>query len=584
MLSVVKTLEKYRSSRHTAKRIKQGENQNRELTEKQEQKLKKRRLIKMVINYCASVNAAFLLVGSLSETYYYGVRIIGNVISVVIGYIYAYFIVQPFLYSLDEDIKTPYQYFEKRYRSKLARSVSSLFGLFFYFCVLSLYIWASMILLTTLMPQIPLWGSSLIVGIFSIIGSTIGGFTQTTITNSVQFIILVLGLTAAITLTLTTSVNSAQELYDFAYSNGRTVFFDLRTDITVRYTLLNQLVSLPLPWCTFYSMLIPNFKRYRSVRGKRLSKTIMISNVPLVILVNSMVMISGGFLGYVFFYGCDPLKANQIVNKNQVGPYWILMILAQKAPSVCGILFSSMICYAAIQHSIGIPICASTLFDETIRPLILCKIKLKEALVKKIKLALTVLLGLLSILFSISFQYAKNTMLSLFFLFNNSTNSPILGFFLLAAFNPYANAFGAITAFVSNLAINYWLGLGALVFSSLKSQEFPTDTSLCEIRNYNMNYSSFDYTNYYSMTPNSTSAANQIYYPENPVLFYLYSIASIWYCLFSVLYTFLMGSLFSLIYSLVKTRTLDSDRDFKEERRHYLFFFRMKERKCYDFF
>ena len=83
-----------------------------------------------------------------------------------------------------------------------------------------------------------------------------------------------------------------------------------------------------------------------------------------------------------------------------------------------------------------------------------------------------IIFGGLTIGFSILFQYAKNTILSLFFVFSNSLNSPILGLFLLSVLNCKANYVGAILAFIINVGINIWLALGSLVFSNLKSQEY----------------------------------------------------------------------------------------------------------------
>jgi Na+/proline symporter len=496
----------------------------------------------------------------LSESYMYGVRMVINIVSVTLGYLYAFFIVQPFMYSLDEDIKTPYQYFEKRYNSKLIRSVSSFFGMLFYFSFLTLYLWGCTILLSTLIPQIPFWLASLIIGIYSLIGSTIGGFTQTTITNVVQFIILIVGLLAAIVLTIQTSKHRLSELWEFASKNNRTRFIETDTDFRTRYTVVNQLVSLPIPWCSIHSLLLPNFMRYRAVKGKARSRFLVVSNFPFMVLVNGLTLIGGGIVCFLYFYGCDPLKSGSILNKNATGAYWLYSILSEHAPSFCGIIFSSIICYSVVQHSMGISLCANTLVEETINPLY--KFKLKDKSIKSLKLYITVLLGMLSILYSISFQFVKNTMLALFFLFNNTTNSPILGLFLLSAFNPFANAFGAITAFLLNLGINYWLGAGSFIFSHLKNQEFSTRDVLCE-----------DKKGFSNLTSSSLISNNFNYYPENEVLFYLYSIAPIWYCLFSVLFMCIFGTLFSFLYSYFRNGSHDSDSYYREIRKRYLFFY-----------
>ena len=531
--------------------------------------------IKKIINYSVSFNSSFLIVGSMSESYFYSITMVGNIISVTLGFVYAFLIVHPFMYSLDAEIKTPYQYFEKRYHNKLVRSISAVMGMFFYFSFITLYLWGCTILLCTLIPDMPFWLANLVIGAYSLIGSSIGGFQQTTLINATQFLTVIAGLITAMVLTVTKSRNSLEEMWNFASLNERTDFFETKTNIKIRYTLLNQLISLPMPWCAVHSLLLPNFIRYRSIEGKLKSRFFMVSNFPIMAMVNFLILLSGGVLCYLFFYGCDPFRAEKIGNKNQTGTYWLYLILSEYAPALSGVLFSSIICYSIVQHSSGMSLCANTLVEEAIKPLVTC-INLSEYACKRIKLALTVLLGVLSILYSMSFQFAKNTMLSLFFIFNNTTNSPILGLFLLSAFNPYANSFGAITGFVTNLLLNYWYASGSLLIS----KELPTDTTLCNANTYLSNYENFDFSNVTHLTASVIAQVNDTsvhdhYFNNFPVIYYIFSIPAIWYCIFSVCVTFSLGSIFSLVYSLVTTGTFDADSAYSEERKKYLYFYKI---------
>lgn len=244
--------------------------------------------------------------------------------------------------------------------------------------------------------------------------------------------------------------------------------------------------------------------------------------------------------------------------------------LATYMPSLSGLIFASIIYYSVVQHSIGMNLCADTIIKEIIQPLFL---NVNKA---TIKLGLNVVLGFGSILYAISFQFVRNTMISLFFIFNNSLNSPILGIYLLSVFNPYANHVGALLAFILNLCINAWLALGALIFSRTKSQEFPLASISCESELiHNRNYTLISS---YMASNSSIFNTNQptTYYPENKFLYSMYSIAPIWYCIFSVLFNLVFGSIFSLLYSLLRTGTLDADKEFKNERRKYMYFYRFK--------
>lgn len=534
--------------------------------------------IKVIINYCMTFNSAFLVVGSLAESYLYGVRMVGNIISITLGFIYAFLIVHPFMYSLDEDITTPYQYFERRYRNKkYVRAITASAGMLFYFFFLSLYLWGCAVLLSTLIPDVPLWVSSILIGGYSIAGSTIGGFTQSTKTNVFQFCILSIGLILTLVLTITRHMNfSPSELWKLAINNKRTVFFDTSVDFTTRYTILNQSISLSIPWTCFHSLLLPNFIRYRNIPGKKRSRFLIISNFPFMLFINFILLISGGIFCFAYFYGCDPIASEKLVHKNQLGTYWIYNILSEHVPSFAGIMFASIIAYSVVQHSMGLSLCGHTLVCEVIKPMVLDNFKLlieNEKIVHRTKITLIVVLGILSTCVSIGFRYLKNTMLSLFFIFNNTIHSPILGLFFLSAFNPYANDVGAMLALVCNLGINFWLALGGVFFSRLKSQEFPPDISQCNTT-YHKNMSPLN-LKFIDPPSELITLTSDDYYPKNPALAYLYSVAPIWYCLFSLLFMNIFGSLFSLIYSLIRTRTLDADHEYSEERKPYLYVYRL---------
>jgi Na+/proline symporter len=491
--------------------------------------------------------------------------------------------------KLDDDIKTPYQFFEKRYSNKrYVRVITAFIGLLFYFLFLTLYLYGCSVILKQLIPTFPLWSFSIIVGVYSMIGSAIGGFTQTTKTNLFQFSVIIIGLITAIVLTFSkfTSVMSFGEIIDFAAMNKRFMFFDFNIDLTTRYTIFNQLISLPIPWMCFHSLLLPNFIRYRSIKGSIVTKRLVaISNFPTMFLFNTIGIICGGICCFLYFYGCNPIYSDQIDNINLIGTYWFFSIFTEKFPVFTGVLFASIMSFSIVQHSLGVALCANTIYGDILEPILFLNVK-SPNVVKKIKLLIAVCVSVISIAFSVLFKHLKNSTASLFFLFNNSTNSPIMGLFILSILNPYANHIGAMTAFLLNISINYWLVLGSLnIIGNNKPRVFPeTDTTLlCDNWNSTSNLTlasieiekridsidiDIDQSNITTIN-NQSIINNFVSSPQN----FVYSISPIWYCLFSLLFNLIFGSLFSLLYSLIKTKTIDSDSDYKEKRKNYLFFY-----------
>lgn len=323
-----------------------------------------------------------------------------------------------------------------------------------------------------------------------------------------------------------------------------------------------------------HSLFLPNFLRYKSIKQKigslNRGRLFVISSSPLIIALNLLLIIAGGLVVFIQFYGCSPLDAQKVVNKNQIGVYWLYLTLKQVSPLFCGCVFASIIYYSVVQHSMGIALVSNTIFSDIISPIWPSKSKQDQLNRSKMSRTIALILGILSIFYAISFSLVKNTMVSLFFVFNNSIHSPLLGLFILSAFNPYANFTGAMLAFCSNLVINGFLAAGSVLVSNQELQEYKTGDFNCE----NPFFRNMTTLNLYNSSTNinhfhSLSKINEY----SPVLKYLFSIAPIWYCLFSLMYTIILGSALSLIYSLIKTRSFDADSKFRVERKKFLYYY-----------
>lgn len=196
----------------------------------------KRQFWRAVIDYSITFNSSFLIVGGLSESYLYGVRMLGNILSVCIGHVYALLVIYPFMYSLSDECRTPYHYLKLRYRHPAIKLACLLVGLFYYFSFLSLYLWGCAAILNLLMPEIDLQTANFILGVFSIFGTLLGGFLQSSAANLVQFVVVFLGIVLGMRLTLDNSeaFNTIDKMWTFATEHNRTTVFDRNVDISTR--------------------------------------------------------------------------------------------------------------------------------------------------------------------------------------------------------------------------------------------------------------------------------------------------------------------------------------------------------------
>jgi hypothetical protein len=212
----------------------------------------KKKLTWFLNAYFSSFNSAVIFVGLASESYMIGAQVFGNLVSISIGYIVVFFVYHPFMYGLDKSITTPYMYLERRYGGyRYVRAISAMVNILFLFCFMTLYNLSCTTILSTIFGDdvIPLWISAVIFGIAAMLGTIVGGFKQFTPINIVQFVLFIITPIAAIIVAVSShKIKDFNDLWKLAYHFKRANFIDLRTDFLTRYTIINQVFSLPVPW------------------------------------------------------------------------------------------------------------------------------------------------------------------------------------------------------------------------------------------------------------------------------------------------------------------------------------------------
>ncbi len=153
---------------------------------------------KHVIASFVCFNSSILFVGFISETYLYGARLFANAISVGIGYLIAFLLVQPFMHGVTNvRIKSPYEYFQLRFSdSKPCRQIVAVCAFIFQILFSSLFLLAgSSIVCTLLAPNVDLWAASLVMGVYSTLGVLVlqNGYQQPLKISVLQFSLFLIG-------------------------------------------------------------------------------------------------------------------------------------------------------------------------------------------------------------------------------------------------------------------------------------------------------------------------------------------------------------------------------------------------------
>ena len=522
-------------------------------------KEKKPKQIEVWIASYSSFTSVVTFVGFCTETYYYGARLLMNLVAISIGYIISFAFLQPFFY--DMNVKSPYEYLQKRYGNRLIiRIVVAFFGIVFRFSFATLFLWTNATVLATLFPDCPLNIAIIVIGCLSAIYASIGGLIQTTYVSLIQITIFFIGTICAISSAISIPKDKLTYYWNLAEKNNRLKFIETSVDLTVRYTIWNQLFSLPIPWCTFHAILTPHILRYKLIKSKDISSLYMISHLPIMLLVNTTTVFCGIFI-YIIFIECDPYLSQKIESKNQIATYFLITVLDKTLPSVAGLSLAVLFSYGIVQHAFGLNFSVELFMNDILKPIYLNwkKENISELKLKIIRPTLVLIISVISIFYAFSFQYVKNSVISLFFLMNTTINAPMTAIIFLSMFNPFANHVGVLISFLIAIGMNLWLGINSVTTSMAnpKSQEFYQNTNGC------INSTVLRMVN-----------TNTTYTPDNQILFSMYTVSPIWYSLFDFIFIIVFGSLFSLIYSLIVKKRLDLDLEYAKERKKYLFSFR----------
>ena len=207
---------------------------------------------KSLLNPYLSFNSVLIFIGMISEAYLYGSILFGNLVGIAISYIYSTLLLRFFFYDLDKSIKSPYEYLQKRFRdSVVIRATCAFAAIFFHYSFITLQLLCCAVVFKTVYPElVHLWQSVLILGIYSMFGAYLHGFRQTFKQNFIQFFLYISGVICAIFITFFahTKNRSPSELWDIAYQFNRLNFFQIDKDLRTKHAILNQTLSLPLPW------------------------------------------------------------------------------------------------------------------------------------------------------------------------------------------------------------------------------------------------------------------------------------------------------------------------------------------------
>ena len=240
----------------------------------------------------------------------------------------------------------------------------------------------------------------------------------------------------------------------------------VRFDPRIRHTIWSILIGGSLNSLSTYSFNQVQVQRYMSIRTLRNAKqALLISSLgaALIILLSGLI----GVILYAYYADCDPYTAKYISAVDQLLPYFVMEVLSDKK-GLPGIFLGCIFSGSLSTISSGLNSLAAVLIEDTYKGLMGKDLNdEQQGFVSKI---FSIVLGCVVMLLTYLMSYLGsilNAALSLF----GVLSGPITGIFVLGFLFPQANSRGGLIGFLTSLALQLWIFLGAQITKRQRKSE-----------------------------------------------------------------------------------------------------------------
>eukprot|EP00057_Strongylocentrotus_purpuratus_P008270 XP_011662744.1 PREDICTED: sodium-coupled monocarboxylate transporter 2 isoform X1 [Strongylocentrotus purpuratus] len=267
----------------------------------------------MMITYVSAMS----VLGLPGEIYMFNTMFMWNTVGYGIGALISSQMFVPLFFKLE--LTSIYEYLELRF-NKTIRVVNMLI---FFFQTL---FYMGMVIYTPALALNAATGMSLSVSIFStgivcIFYTTIGGLKAVLWTDTFQTFVMVAGIIAII-IAGSLELGGFDEVWAKATEGGRIVFFDMRTDLTVRNTFWTVNIGTIMITYQTFGMNQAIVQRCISLGSAQKAKWA----IGLAVFAEWFVLILMGISGvvmYAYYSDCDPYTEGKVFSPDQYPIIWV---------------------------------------------------------------------------------------------------------------------------------------------------------------------------------------------------------------------------------------------------------------------
>ncbi|KAK3095113.1 hypothetical protein FSP39_010456 [Pinctada imbricata] len=449
----------------------------------------------LALSLLVTYQSSIFLLGYPGEMYVYGSMFWLSFIGVSLGFLLIAWFVVPLLHPLQ--IRSAFQYLEKRYDHVAPRKVASFLSVILY-----------------------------------------GGFKAVIWADVFQSIIIIIGLVALLSKGLISVNGGIQKVWDICEDNQRIEFNEFSGDITVRHTVWGMVIGKAVEFFSlgFTQLIVQRVSSARTVREAQ--KAVFIA-IPGFIVYGSVACLLGLI---VFAYntqkGCDPLEQKIIRSPNQVLPYFVMDVF-RELPGLPGVFLAALFSASLSTLSSGLNSLPTITWEDFMKPLFPEVSDMKATLIGKI---LVIVYGGIAIAVAYLVVLVGGPIVQVTSTISSCIGGPVCGMFVLGATFKMANYKGAMVGCLASFAFLLWIALGAVL--QYRYPRLPGSvTDKCP------GFSSMS-LNVTGLNPNTTLSQSEMDFSARstaPEILWVYRISYVWYTFIGIVLCVMIGLIVSVL-------------------------------------
>ncbi|GLV32374.1 uncharacterized protein CBL_00917 [Carabus blaptoides fortunei] len=482
--------------------------------------------------YSSSLSA-LTVIGIPYEIYHFGTHYVTCILGLLIGMFLLWYTILP-VFCGNLNIKTPYEYFERRFNYQL-RLFSTCVYMLHTLMLMPIVLYAPATALSHV-TQIPVLASTSLIGGVCILYTTIGGFKTVIWTDTLQAT-LMLGSCILIAVVGVGKAGGLSEVWSKAQEGGLIHFFDMDPNPLKRITFWTSTLGMAMFHVGHSGSSASALQRYMSVpdlRQGRMSTAIGAAGAAAIKIVSLFI----GLSMYAIYFKCDPKLNGDINEANQITSHFVTHTI-RDFPGFNGLFMAGLLSAAL-----------STLSSElnTIGGLIYYDILLKffknKFIVNRGMLTMKIIILVNGIIYLCIVPFVQSPhVYEIAIRIGGVTHGAKIGIIMLGIFFPKVNTKGLICGVITSISLMIWINIGARTYNINSYYQYTHSTENCQISNMTVR----SIANMSMSANGSTTTIHTLQKPQLEDIFFLYRISVFYYALVGTVTTMLVAIVISYV-------------------------------------